>query len=420
MNSLAFKRNYKFLLAFTLFLCVSLFFGSTRIISYNFWEYTTELVLQKDNIENTQDIFDEIILHNIELGLSQQDYIDMISHYQAFEDKQYIKTQVIIDWVTIPEVWVKLKGNEVLIWNIDERRASEIDFSFVLKFDEYIETQSYQWKTEIALIAWTIEELKWEYIAWKIFEKYEVATPKMSFTKLTFANSYGTYGIKEVVDEEFITENYSDTNGLVYKAENSFTFTYLGEDPTAYTDLFTQKTLVNNYDLKKLIDVLEFVSRSSDEEFTLNFQKYIDVENYTKFLAINNILYKDNTNIALLNSYYIYYDISTDTVRFIPWDSQYGAEIEDTSSYKILEKIYSISEITELSKRDIRELLGKVTGTFPDDFKTKFTNDLEDTFLKEDTFLDLYNEVESQIQTELRELWFIGSLESSLDVLLTN
>jgi spore coat protein CotH len=395
-------------------------FGNTRIISYNFWEYSTEITFPKDNIDNQQDIFDETIIHDIELDLSQQDYVDMISHYQAYEEKNYVKTQVIIDGVVISDVGVKLKGNEVLIWNIDQSIVAEIDFSFVIKFDEYLKTQSYDWKTEIALIAWGIDQLKGEYIAWKIFEKYEVAAPKMSFTKLTFADSYGTYLIKEVVDEGFITENYSDSNGLVYKAENSFTFTYLGEDPTAYTDLFTQKTLVNNYDLKKLIDVLEFVSQSSDEEFTLDFQKYIDIENYIKFLAINNILYKENTNIALLNSYYIYYDISEDVVRFIPWDSQYGTDIEDTSTYKILEKIYSIAEIAELSKRDIRELLGKVTGTFPDDFKTKFTNDLEEMFLQEETFLDLYTEVELQIQADLNESGFINFLEVSLDTLLEN
>ena len=284
MSSLNFKRNYKYILVFLMFIVISVAFGATRIISYNFWEYSTELTLQKDNIENTQDIFDETVVHDVQLSLTSEEYAELLKYYKAYEDKLYIKTQVVIDGVTIPDVWVKLKWSEVLIWNIDEAEITQADFSLVLKFDEYNETQTYLWKSEIALISWTVEELKWEYIAGKIFEKYDVISPKMSFASVVSSDFINTtYLVKEVVDEEFIQENYADSNGLVYKAENSFSFTYLWEDPTAYTDLFTQKTLEYNYDLKKLIDILEFVSNSSEQNFVTNFQKYIDLENYTKY-----------------------------------------------------------------------------------------------------------------------------------------
>ncbi|MDF1682633.1 MAG: hypothetical protein P1U46_02660 [Patescibacteria group bacterium] len=49
-----------------------------------------------------------------------------------------------------------------------------------------------------------------------------------------------------------------------------------------------------------------------------------------------------------MNSYYIYYDLPTETIKFIPWDSQYYDNIEDTSVYQVLEKIYSKQEIVEL------------------------------------------------------------------------
>mgnify|MGYP004002221023 CR=1 FL=1 len=421
MNKLLLKRNYKYILFFIFLILVSIIFSETRIISYNFWKYTTEIKLSDNNIDNSIDIWNDEMIHNIKLNLTKEDYKNLVLYYKSNEEKQYIKTDIEIDWVIINDIWLKLKWSNIIIWDLEDVNTSEIDFSFTIKFDEYITDMTYLGRSEIALISWTIDELKWEYIAWEIYENFWIKSPDSSFVYLEwtdFINKY--YLVKEIVDEAFLAEEFNDSNGLLYKWENSLSFTYLWEDPTAYTDLFTQKTLKNNYDLKKMISVLEFVSNSWNDNFKYQLSKYINIENYTKFLAINNFLYWEKSKLKLLNSYYIYYDLSTETIKFIPWDSQYPNNIEDTSVYQVLEKIYSKQEIAELWKKDIREILWNITGTIPDNLKSKYSNDLEDKFLKENNFEDLYNEVEEQIIDELESTNFIENVDSRIENLFYN
>ncbi|MDA9129066.1 CotH kinase family protein [Candidatus Gracilibacteria bacterium] len=421
MNRLTFKRNYKYILILLIFVSTAVAFGNTRIISYNFGEYFTEIEIPENNIENSIDIFYDTLVHDIKLDLTTEDYENLILYYQQNNEKEYLQTDIIIDGVEIPNIGVRLKGNQVVLGDIKSINMQEINFSFMIRFDEYVEGQSYQKMNEIALISGSISELKGKYIAGEIYNLYDVVAPDISFAKLTTGGIVGgTYAIKEVVNEDFLEKYYSDVNGLLYKAENSLSFTYLGEDPTRYTDLFTQKTLVNNYDLKKLIEISEFVSESGNTKFRDEFTKYIDIENYTKYLAVNDILYGENDKISLLNSYYIYYNLETETVSFIPWDQEYIFNFETTSLYSVLEKVFSKQEMVDLSRRDIREILDNYTETDYTKLKTKYENDLEDTFLSEGGFGDFYETAQSELYNLLWKESFVAELEEKLNTLLLN
>jgi spore coat protein CotH len=61
-----------------------------------------------------------------------------------------------------------------------------------------------------------------------------------------------------------------------------------------YTSLFEQKTLKNNYDMKLLINILEFITKSSDTEFEDNLHKYIDIDSYTNMLVMEQILQQES------------------------------------------------------------------------------------------------------------------------------
>jgi spore coat protein CotH len=57
-----------------------------------------------------------------------------------------------------------------------------------------------------------------------------------------------------------------------------------------YSEYFTQKTRVNDYDLSLLIKLLKFVSQSSDEEFSEHINDYIDVKSVLTVLAIDDFV----------------------------------------------------------------------------------------------------------------------------------
>jgi spore coat protein CotH len=57
-----------------------------------------------------------------------------------------------------------------------------------------------------------------------------------------------------------------------------------------YSEYFTQKTRVNDYDLAPLIRMLKFVTESDDEEFEQEIDSYIDVESVLTLLAIDSFV----------------------------------------------------------------------------------------------------------------------------------
>lgn len=421
MKTLTFRRNYKYILLFIFLIFVSIVFSQTRIISYNFGRYVTQLEISQNDIQNSVEIFDEDIFHNIQIQLTAQEYEDLIVYYINNDDKYYAKTNIVIDGVEIQNVWVKLKGTKIISQSIDEIDLSSWDISLFIKFDEFVTDQSYLSMTELSLISGTTQDLSNEFIATKVFQYFWVTSPQASFANVEIGDLVATqYLVKQVVNDEFLTQEYGDDLGLLYKAENSLSFTYLWEDPTLYADLFTQKTLENNYDLKKLIEVLDFVSNSDDEEFKLEANKYIDIQNYAYFLAINTYLYQENPKISFLDSYYIYYDLSSQTIEFIPWDAQYIDDFEETSLYTLLQKFYSKQQITQLSKKDIRELLWNITQTIPSELSSKYSHDLESIFLDNDTFQQYFEEVQQNIENTLSQEEIIQNLEIKINNLYVN
>jgi spore coat protein CotH len=57
-----------------------------------------------------------------------------------------------------------------------------------------------------------------------------------------------------------------------------------------YSEYFTQKTRVNDYDLSPVIRMLKFVTESEDDEFEEKIDDYIDVESVLTVLAIDDFV----------------------------------------------------------------------------------------------------------------------------------
>jgi len=111
--SITFKRHYRFIVLLIIILISLLAIGSTRIISYNFGS-NDYIEVKGKNYNNDIALFDTTVIHKIEVGLSAKDYDLMVETYQEASEKDYFRTYVTIDGVTIPDVGIRLKGNLTL------------------------------------------------------------------------------------------------------------------------------------------------------------------------------------------------------------------------------------------------------------------------------------------------------------------
>ena len=113
--SLTMKRYRYLILLGVLFLWVLVYYGTYRVISINIWD-KWEVTTDYFDIENTIDLFDTTQVHDIKILMTEEEYQDMIDTYSSTSEKDWYKTDVIIDGVLISDVWIRLKWNSSLRW----------------------------------------------------------------------------------------------------------------------------------------------------------------------------------------------------------------------------------------------------------------------------------------------------------------
>jgi len=146
------KRHYKVIL---LFIFTILFFGviigNTMIVPYSS-SNNLNVNANTDTIENDVYIFDDSLVHEIQIEMTEENYNLMITTFSETGEKDYFPADITIDGVTIKNVGLRLKGNSSLNGLFKKNTISQ-DFQapYLIKLDEYVDGQSYQGYKEIAV-----------------------------------------------------------------------------------------------------------------------------------------------------------------------------------------------------------------------------------------------------------------------------
>ena len=405
--SLTMKRYRYLILLGVLFLWVLIYYWTYRVISVNIWnkwEVTTDYF----DIENTVDLFDTTQVHEVKILMTEEEYQDMIDTYASTSEKDWYKTDVIIDGVLISDVWIRLKWNSSLRWmwwwnwwwpsfewldrwkwknkmwswnnmmwwfhgnmkrpwgefpwakNLSGTNAQNLpagapewweDMPFpwafewgsfgpwmmswdsisydsqlplFIKFNKYVD-QTYQWHEMISLRVWWMwsdETLLAEPYSYELYQEIWQPAPDTSYWAVQIDwKDPELFIISELPEDKYYIEKwFGDDNWILYKAWNFIDFSYLWEDPTLYSDYFTQKTRVNDYDLSPLIRMLKFVTESDDEEFEEEIDDYIDVESVLTVLAIDDFVGNNDSFGWMWSNYYLYYHLWEKRFYLLTWD----------------------------------------------------------------------------------------------------
>jgi spore coat protein CotH len=118
MMSLKLKRYYPVTLALLIALSFFTFvLGDQRVIAYTVKaesQSTEEKYSDGIDITNEIDLFDDTVVHSIQIIMSDEDYDTMITTYQETGLKEYFQADIVIDGVQINDVGIRLKGNASL------------------------------------------------------------------------------------------------------------------------------------------------------------------------------------------------------------------------------------------------------------------------------------------------------------------
>ena len=249
------------------------------------------------------DLFDSSVVHTISVDFDQADYDAMIDTFVSTGEKEWISATVTIDGVSYENVGLRLKGNSSLFGLTSATSGNPDDLPWLIRLDEFVEGEDHQDYEDIVIRSNSTETAMNEAVAQELLSLAGLASQDPIATAFTVNG--GETELRFAVenpDEEWYEDNFTDEDGLLYKADSEGDYSYRGDDAEAYIDVFDQK--VGDDDMAPLIDFLDFVNNADDATFATELGDRLDVEAFATYLAFQDLIGNaDDINGRGNNSY---------------------------------------------------------------------------------------------------------------------
>ncbi|GAA1436607.1 hypothetical protein GCM10009641_36440 [Mycobacterium cookii] len=277
---------------------------------------TTGVTSATQTVADGTGVWDAATVHDISIDVDESAVATMIATYLETDEKEWIEATVTIDGETYDSVGLRLKGNSSLRGVSADADAA--DLPWLIRLDTFVDGQQLDGSSELVVRSNTSETALNEAVALDLLAEAGLASEHAVAT--SFSVNGGDARLRLVVqnlDEDWEEENFM-TDGILYKAEAGGDWTYRGDDPEAYTDVFDQET--GDDDLTPLIDFLEFVNTSSDEQLAAGLPERLDVQAFARYLAFEEVIDNFDDIDGPGNNSYLRYDATTGGFTVVAWD----------------------------------------------------------------------------------------------------
>jgi len=236
----------------------------------------------------------------------------------------YAKAKVVIDGLSLPDTGMRFKGNS------SYRFASRgLKRPFKIDTNRFVKGQKLHGRTKLNFSnAFIDSAFMKEKLGYELYPA-GLATPGVGWANVTLTiegladkKPLGIYVIIEQVDDRFIGQNLGKASkgSLLMKPESMDDWRYLGEEPKAY-ERYNIKVGEKNVDqIRRFAELLKLVEQGSDDEFTREIGKRMNLEQFAGYLAATSILVNIDSYIGMPHNYYLLMDKADGKLRMLPWD----------------------------------------------------------------------------------------------------
>jgi len=236
---------------------------------------------------------------------------------------KYVHADLEIDGKKFTNVAVRYKGNGTFM----ESRGS-LKKSLKVALGEYVKGQKLAGLSKINFHnCVTDPSYMNEVLSHRVFRDARVPSPKTAYARVYITvpgqhekEYFGLYSVVEDVDSHFADEWFGSKNGAILKPVTPAPFTDLGDDWKSYNQTYDPKTGLSDAEKKRLIDFCKLVSHAGDEEFSAKLADYLDLDNFSRFMAVTTWLSTLDSILGVGQNYYVYLHPKTGKLHFIPWD----------------------------------------------------------------------------------------------------
>lgn len=164
-------------------------------------------------------------------------------------------------------------------------------------------------------------------LAYEFFREAGVPASRTAFARLRltvesrFENRLlGLYVLVENPDAAWAREQFGVEGMALFKPVTYELFKDLGEDWSAYEGIYDPKTKIKSKHSQRLIALSKLVTHAPDPEFAARISEFIDVEEFSRFLACQVLLSNYDGPLSNGQNFLLYLDPRTERFGFIPWD----------------------------------------------------------------------------------------------------
>jgi spore coat protein CotH len=293
-------------------------------------------------------LFDDSVVHDIDVSYDQADYDAMIDAYVETGEKEWIEAKVTIDGVVYEQVGLRLKGNSSLaglgggrfpggVQRPDAGTEGEGGGGFgpagsvsadepeslpwLIRLDEYVEGQDHQGYEDIVIRSNSSATSLNEAVALDLLAEAGLASQQAVSTTFSVNGSETVLRLAiEHPDDDAWQEAAFDSDGALYKAESTGDWSYRGDNPDDYDEIWDQEGGKDIADLTPLIEFLQFLNESGDATFAADLPERLDVDSFATYLAMMDLVANFDDIDGPGNNAYLWYDTDSGQFTVVPWD----------------------------------------------------------------------------------------------------
>jgi spore coat protein CotH len=293
---------------------------------------------ERDAATSSVVVFDAAVVHEIAVTFDEDAYDEMIATFADSGEKTWIEATVTIDGEVYERAGLRLKGNSSLAGLGGQFGGGGGGFGggglgggataddpttlpWLIRLDEFVEGQDHQGYEDIVIRSNSSETSLNEAVALALLDEAGLASQAAMETSFSVNGSEARLRLAtEHPDDDAWQESAFGEAGALYKAESTGDWSYRGDDPAAYEEVFDQEGGKDVADLTPLIEFLEFINESDDATFTSELSAHLDVDAFAGYLAMMDLINNSDDIDGPGNNAYLWYDAASEQFTIVPWD----------------------------------------------------------------------------------------------------
>ncbi len=271
-------------------------------------------------------VFEEDQVLIVELQFSQISFWDsLVANYES--ETYMLAAVTITDNAGTSEfdsIGIRLKGNSSYN-HPGEKKSFKIDFN------RYVDSMTYDGLKKLNFNnCFKDPTFMREKIYYEICEAAGINAPRANYANVYMNDTFwGFYELVEQVDDEFLKTHFDDQSENLFKAGDAFgmggggasaDLNYYGTDQTDYDGSYTLENNTDENNWNDLIDLLDFINNSSDEEFSTQLADHFNVPQLISSFVLYNYFSNLDSYLNSARNYYVYNKDSSGIWEWINWD----------------------------------------------------------------------------------------------------